>query len=281
MDEKMDFFKKTVLLCCLFLISQPFCGVEEEIGLNFTVPNGWSLSRSKRNSFYMDDTTALFRGRFWFVVYENILQKADSPKDWVIHRNLAYQIGLQSNECYGVLYASDTLQQDGLFAMYSNGEVGDCYMDVTYRQHYRFVANGNFGWDIGVETDSADMVSQYSLYLAFLDSIKIKQDFSEIIYKTATHVHTTAGYSNPMRLTLSPEGIVELQNPDGPEALTEWLLELYGLDGRRHRTLSLNRFPYILDTKEINSSQSLFLLRPRFNSNRSDGDLAPFIFRIQ
>jgi hypothetical protein len=277
----MDFFTKAVLICSLFLVSPAFCGVEEDIGLNFTIPNGWSLTRSTRNTYFLDDTTALFRGRFWFVVYENILQKADSPQDWVIHRNLAYQVGIQSHECYGVLFASDTLQQDGLFAMYSNGEVGDCFMDVTYRQHYRFVANGNFGWDIGVETDSADMVSQYSLYLTFLDSIKIKRNFNQIIFDSANGINSTRFFKNTMFLTRSANGGVELHNPDGPEALSEWILELYGLDGRRHRTVWLNRFPFILDIKKTTSSPSLLLLKPRFNHSRSYGEFAPYIFRIQ
>lgn len=188
-------------LVLLFSYIKPlYAGIEEEIGLSFVPPGGWEVKRVSKYTIEMEDPIGAINGLFRFIVHEDILNDFEDQRDWVITATLAHNIDMESNSCYGIVLESDTAQQDGLFSMYANGEYGDCEEDLIFLSHYRFVAYGNFGYELIVETDSLDMMNYYSLYTEFLDTVHILRDFSSIFYDPNSIIKNHVQSSLPFRL---------------------------------------------------------------------------------
>ncbi len=269
---------KNIFMPMLFLIA--FCGVTfadvfDEIGLTTSFPADWKVIRTSRTDVTIEDTTLLmapgdtsvkYKGLFTLSIFENILKNSSDAEDWSVNSGIAYKIGIESNTCTGTVFVLDTMDQDGLFTIYGNSEVSDCETDNIFRGHSRFVAFGDFGYELSVDADSLDMVKNFSYYMGLLDSIKLKRDFKEILLITTEALQRPS--FKEMDVSVSNGYLTLHMNTINKNSVYSMELDVLDVMGRtqakRVKRNVLN-FPFVMSLGAITNRQTI--LRVKFFEN--------------
>ncbi len=275
----MKYFPVCLVVGCIFFSRGAWAGIESDIGLNFTPPSGWKLDRLTSKQIWMEDTTGRFGAIFKFTVYDKIDTLSENASDWVETQGLVRVIQLETHECFGFIWAMDTIQQDGLYSILVNAEEGDCLENATkvqiYRTQSRYVANGNFGWDLTVIADSADMVESYSLYIDFLDSIKIDRTFDSIPVRK-----TRAAEGKMPSLWVQKNTLHILSIPQWQPFKHTAELRIFMPNGRMVKKAFIDKLPFRIQLKQGETFPSIVEVRVNDGISSSRFSM-PFIFQLR
>lgn len=160
-----------------------------DLGLSVNVPTGWTLSYLTSSASDTENTRMYAminqakpdRAVFTFEAIDGV--GSVGAHAWTVVTGYAESLFIQGYP-FSVVYLDDSVTQDGLFAWRVYGRYGDydaqnLPTDVVDR-YSRIFANGNMGWIISFEGDTADIDTAGPTYTRILDSVKVDRTFQAL-----------------------------------------------------------------------------------------------------
>ncbi|HNY29579.1 MAG TPA: hypothetical protein PKO15_01715 [Fibrobacteria bacterium] len=167
-----------------------------DMGLSVYVPTGWNLSilsasasdTESSRTYAMINEAAPDRAVFTFEATSGAGAMGDHS--WSVLSGYAESLFIQGFP-YSIVYLDDSIQQDGLFAWRVYGRYGEfdaqgLPMAVVDR-YSRTFANGDIGWTIQFEGDTADVDTAGPTYATILDSVTVDRTFQSLPLKPRDH----------------------------------------------------------------------------------------------
>lgn len=199
-------FAATLLLA--FSATQAARTTLSDIGLSVYVPTGWSLSylassasdTESTRMYVMINQANTERAVFTFEAFDHA--STLGTRAWTTLTGYAESLNIQGYP-YSIVYIDDSVKQDGLFAWRVYGRYGDfdaagLPLGVVDR-YSRSFANGDIGWVISFEGDTADIDTAGPSYTKILDSVKVDLNFQALPLQHRGR-SKQAGY-HPVRIT--------------------------------------------------------------------------------
>ncbi|MEN9355073.1 MAG: hypothetical protein RL318_2398 [Fibrobacterota bacterium] len=191
-----------VSLACLVAFSQAARKNLPTIGVSVWVPDSWVEVQSSPTDFYWQDTSATgMRGLVGIAAYDSAA--IQGTRNWTLLRTQALKTTIESDPM-SILYAVDSIGQDGHFAMYINSVMVPDTLAIG--MHDRFTAWGKTGYQLYAYSDTADFFPNYGFYTAMLDSMRLDNAFSGLGIQGRG-----ARYSSAFSVRSRPDGSVDFK----------------------------------------------------------------------
>ncbi len=191
-------------------LSIGFASMDGEMGVSIKLPANFKMDKPNSSNIRFYDSTGVLPALFSVVYHSKISENSSSPKDWTMQAAFSHNLFVETDPCYGVIFVSDSISQNGLFGMYSNTERGDCVDGAVFRYQHRFVALEDRGYELFFATDTADMKANYATYKAVLDSITFIRDVVISVERSGIGARAFPG----IKAQWSPSGEVSIRLPE-------------------------------------------------------------------
>lgn len=204
-----------------------------DLGLSVWVPPHWVLNSEGGDAafrfFSLYDTTGAHAGFVTFEVYSgaNLL---GGDRKWVDEEALVRGLMIEGS-CFGSLVSDDSMLVDGAYAREIYGRAAECdsgslvLLSNMKDYYHRVTGNGDIGWVLSFESDTADADTAASTYFGILDSVRLDRSFL-----TIPNVGVKRRYLSPtVREVVSAGSAIRIATGAGtvPE------VEVMDLSGRR------------------------------------------------
>lgn len=183
-----------VFLLGIFSLSFGITYTDSALGFSITLPDNWRDTLFTSDCHIYKPSDPSFRAILGVNYYPDI---GSSDKKWCVNSSWAYQLKVEYDPIYGVIYAIDSLLQDSLFAMYANAQYG--YPVIA--EHIRWVAYHGRGYELYSLGDTLDFKTHYIFYKSFLNSVKILREpiATEQVKNDSNKGRLPAASPNPFR----------------------------------------------------------------------------------
>jgi hypothetical protein len=142
---------------------------DSRLGFSITVPDGWYDSLAADSELVFKDRTRTRHGTIGVRLYAIAAQFANAH-DWAIDASITYKAMVVSFPYFNQIYIQDSIQQNGLFAMYTNA---DYSVNPTISEHVRFTGIDRRGYELYATSDYDDMRKYYTDYKGIIGAIFI------------------------------------------------------------------------------------------------------------
>lgn len=187
-------FRKLIVATLLLAVSatQAARTTLSDIGLSVYVPDGWTLSfltgsasdTESTRMYAMINRENTDRAVLTFEAFDHVSELG--AHSWTTLTGYAESLNIQGYP-FSIVYIDDSIKQAGLFAWRVYGRYGDfdeSDLPIGVVDRYsRTFANGDIGWIISFEGDTADIDTAGPTYTKILDSVKVDLSFQTLPLK--------------------------------------------------------------------------------------------------
>ncbi|QQS05504.1 MAG: hypothetical protein IPK50_01070 [Fibrobacterota bacterium] len=187
-------FRKLIVATLLLAVSatQAARTTLSDIGLSVYVPDGWTLSfltgsasdTESTRMYAMINRENTDRAVLTFEAFDHVSDLG--AHSWTTLTGYAESLNIQGYP-FSIVYIDDSIKQAGLFAWRVYGRYGDfdeSDLPIGVVDRYsRTFANGDIGWIISFEGDTADIDTAGPTYTKILDSVKVDLSFQTLPLK--------------------------------------------------------------------------------------------------
>lgn len=170
---------KTLLLICALGIVPAFAGsvTDAALGYSVTLPPNWVELKTKPLQHYFRDTTKQYKSQLSIVRYALDKTIYPTPESWTEAQFIGYKLSVEHSVFpFGTITYYDSSKTSQLGTQWSPVAFSMLYPgdgDPTYCEYIRYVALGDFGYEIYAIGDSTDMVNKVDFYAEILATTRL------------------------------------------------------------------------------------------------------------
>ena len=170
---------KKVFLFCLLLAAPLFSASvsDNNVGYSMTLPANWQQIKTKPLQHYFRDSTKQYPSAISIVRYTIDKATYPTPHDWTQAQFIAYQLSVENSVFpFGAIMYFDSSSTTKLGSDWAPEAFSVLYPgdgSPTYCEFIRYVAQGDYGYEIYAIGDSTDMTNHVDFYASIIASTQL------------------------------------------------------------------------------------------------------------
>jgi len=178
---------------------------DSNLGYSITLPANWTQLKLKPDQHYFRDTARTYKGQISILRYAIDKVTYPTPETWSEAQFIAYKLSVEHSAYpFGAVVYYDSSAAAKIGARWAPEAFSVLYPadgDPTYCEYIRYVANGDYGYEIYAIGDSTDMTNQVDFYAGIIATTQLSEPLASLAgsrNRSQTSKATAASVTNPL-----------------------------------------------------------------------------------